>query len=359
MKFLSTLLVLFSFNLAFAGEIILGQSVALNGPTKFLGTEMHKGAKTYFEGTNVKLLVADDKYSPLKCTLNTGDFIKKNVTALFGYVGTPTAKAAVPLAMEAKKIFFGAFTGAGFLSDAHKNPYAFSVRASYCQETDKMVDSLVAKGIKKIAIFRQDDSFGNVGKSCVDSSLARHELKIVGEGRYKRNTVMISKGASRIVESGAEAVILIGSYKPCGAAILFWKKKGFNVPCINISFVGSKELIKNLKGQYDNVYVTQVVPNPWDSSIPIVKEYHEKIGSEFGFISLEGYITAKIFHKALISAGEDANNSDKLKTLIEGLGTYDIGGLSVSFGTDDHRGLSEVYLTKINKDGSFKYVNEL
>ena len=41
-----------------SANIVLGQSCALSGPTKFLGTEMNKGAKAYFSGVSFeKLLV--------------------------------------------------------------------------------------------------------------------------------------------------------------------------------------------------------------------------------------------------------------------------------------------------------------
>ena len=85
---------------------------------------------------------------------------------------------------------------------------------------------MVAKGIKKIAIFVQDDGFGNVGKSCVEKSLKKHGLKIAAEGRYKRNTIAVKKGADIVIKSGAGGVILVGAYKPCGTAIKYWRKKG-------------------------------------------------------------------------------------------------------------------------------------
>jgi ABC-type branched-subunit amino acid transport system substrate-binding protein len=338
--------------------ITIGQSCALKGPASALGKEMQRGAAAYFKGGPIKLETMDDKYEPKLCIKNTNAFIAKNVDALFGYVGTPTSKACVPLAMKAKKIYFGPFTGAGFLADAKKNPYSFSVRASYDAETEKMVDAFVKKGIKKIAIFVQDDGFGAVGKSGVLKALKKHGLTLTGEGRYKRNTIAVKKGADKVIASGAEGVITVGAYKPCGAAIKYFRKKGFNAPIINISFVGSKALAKIVKGKADNVYVTQVVPNPWDKSIPIVKEYQSKVGGNFGFISLEGYITAKIFDIGVKKAGSKANNSDSLKAALETI-NEDLGGLKASFSPTDHRALDKTYLTKINSDGSFSYVSGL
>ena len=62
--------------------------------------------------------------------------------ALFGYVGTPTAAAALPMFTAAKVPFVGAFTGAESLR-APFNRYIFNVRASYYDETEKIVEQLV------------------------------------------------------------------------------------------------------------------------------------------------------------------------------------------------------------------------
>ncbi|MEK7392307.1 MAG: ABC transporter substrate-binding protein, partial [Fibrobacterota bacterium] len=154
-------------------KIVLGQSCALTGPAKDLGLEMSQGASAFFKSTpEVQLVTKDDKYEPNSCELNTKAFLSDKVTALFGYVGTPTSKVAVPLAMGAQTVFFGAFTGAGFLSDYKANPYSFSLRASYDAETQNMVEHLVNDlDITKIGLFIQDDAFGEAGKSGVEKAV--------------------------------------------------------------------------------------------------------------------------------------------------------------------------------------------
>jgi ABC-type branched-subunit amino acid transport system substrate-binding protein len=344
---------------ASAAEFTLGQSAALTGPTMDLGTNLTRGIEAYLASAkDLKLKSLDDKYEPKLTEENTKKLIADNVGALLGYVGTPTSKVALPLATSAKKVFFGAFTGAGFIVDSKENPYSFNLRASYGVETEKMVEDLTKKGVKKIAIFVQNDAFGDVGKAGVEKAMTKRNMKIAAEGRYERNTIAVKGGADTVLAAAPEAVILVGAYKPCAAAIKYWKSKGLDVPFVNISFVGSQSLAEQLKGQTKNVYVTQVVPNPWDASVPVVKEYQSAIKGEKEFISLEGYLMAKVMHLAVQKAGADANNPDKLRSAIESINT-DVGGLKVKFGADDHQGLDTVYLSKINDDGSFSYVNKI
>lgn len=347
-----------------AQNVKLGQSCALSGPAKSLGIGMKTGADAYFKNVSaITLTTLDDKYEPKLCIANTNKLLSDGVTALFGYVGTPTAKVAVPIAMGKKVIYFGPFTGAGFLHDAKKNPYCFRVRASYDMETDMMVKRLTTDlGVKKIAIFVQDDGFGNVGKSGVEKAVKKYAstgVSIVGEGRYKRNTLAVKAGCDKVIASGAEAVILVGAYMPCGSAIKYWKKKGFNVPYINISFVGSKALANLIKADPKNVFVTQVVPFPWNKSIPVVAEYHKAMGNKnIGFVSLEGYIAAKTIHKAIQDAGSTVN-SETLKTALEKMSSYEIGGAKISYSKTDHAGLDYVCVTKIKPDGSFVLIKSL
>ena len=118
--------------------LVLGQSAALTGPAAQLGIQFRDGAVLYFNQVNAKggvngrkieLKTLDDGYEPEKTAANTKKLIADDVFALFGYIGTPTSVAALPLATEAKTPFFAPFTGAQVLREPF-NRYAIHVRAS-------------------------------------------------------------------------------------------------------------------------------------------------------------------------------------------------------------------------------------
>src|ERR1039458_9280967 len=137
-----------------ANTVLLGQSVALTGPAAALGIEMRTGAKVYFDyvnsrggihGRKIELRTLDDGYEPSRTAPNTKKLIEEDgVFVLFGYVGTPTAAAALPIFTQARVPFFGAFTGAELLRDPF-NAYIFNVRASYYDETERIVEQLVSQ----------------------------------------------------------------------------------------------------------------------------------------------------------------------------------------------------------------------
>jgi len=149
-----------------SGRIVLGQSAALSGPAAALGTQFRLGAMLYFDklnakggvnGRTIELQSLDDGYEPDRCAENTKKLIDGGAFALFGYIGTPTSLAALPLATQARVPFFAPFTGAEALRTPF-NRYAFHVRGSYFDETGEIVKQSTAIGIKRIGVFHQNYS---------------------------------------------------------------------------------------------------------------------------------------------------------------------------------------------------------
>ena len=348
-------------------EIFLGQSAALDGPAKALGLGMKAGMEAYFgyindqggvNGRKITLRSYDDGYEPQQCIKHTEMLINTDVFALIGYVGTPTSKAVVPI-IEAREIpYIGPFTGAEFLRNPVKH-HVINIRGSYFDETEGLVRHLVDDlGIKKIACFYQNDSYGKAGLTGVILALKRRDMKLAAEGTYERNQVNVQGAALKIKMADPGAVIMIGAYTPCTAFIKSAKQIGMgDAKFCNISFVGSAALKNALGSDGEGVIISQVVPFPWDKSIPLVAEYHtllEKYSprQEPGFVSLEGFMVAKFFVQALEACGKDLTR-EGLISAIETKGKFDLDGITLTFGPDDHQGMDDILFTKIEGD-SFK-----
>src|SRR5882672_9260734 len=184
-------------------EIRFGIAAPFSGSAKELGRQMKLGIDTAFnrvneaggvEGRMLKLIAADDGYEPTRTTDAMKQLYEKDqVFGIIGNVGTPTALVAVPYALERKLLFFGAFTGANVLRNDPPDRYVFNYRASYVEETDAAVRYLVKMRKiqpKQIAVFAQQDSFGDAGYAGVAKAfrvLGVNDAAILRLG-YKRNT---------------------------------------------------------------------------------------------------------------------------------------------------------------------------
>ena len=356
-----------------ADAVLFGQSAPLEGPASALGQGMRRGILAAFNSANraggihgrtLKLISRDDAYEPDRSILQTTKLIQGDkVFALIGAVGTPTSKAAQPIATAANVPFIGPFTGAGFLRDP-KLTNVINVRASYDAETEAWIKHLTEDlKIKKIAIFYQDDAFGRAGLDGVKAAMAKRGMELAGEATYERNTVAVKTALITLKHAEPEAVVMVGAYTPCAEFIKLARKISFNPVFVNISFVGASALAKELGPDGQGVIVSQVVPFPWDTSLPVVADYQTALKAEdpqaqADFVSLEGYLVGRLATAALEKTGPDPSREGLLAT-IKAAGTFALGGLVMNFGPDKNDGLDEVFMTVIQADGSFKPVQKL
>ncbi|WP_343730337.1 ABC transporter substrate-binding protein [Duganella sp.] len=342
-------------------EIKIGMANALSGPTAALGQGIKAGSEAYFKkvnaaggvnGRKITLVSEDDGYDPQRTATATEKLIKKDgVFALFGYVGTPTSKAALSLVNDNNIPFFAPFTGAEFLR-APLNKNVFNIRSSYFNEIELQVERLVSDaGITKIGLFYQEDTYGKVGKEGLQLSLQKRKLSITGEGHYLRNTEDVDAGLAALLQAKPDAVLMVGTYKACAALVQKAHAAGYKPKFFNLSFVGTANFIKAAGEAAEGVYITQVVPSPFDESLPIVKQYQADLKaagvSDYDYTSFEGYIDAVVLVEGLKKAGPDLTRAGFLSAL-EKLSS-NFGGLDIAFGPQDHQGLNKVYLTKVQK----------
>jgi len=356
-----------------ADKIVFGQATALEGPAAALGQGMKMGLEAAFaeankaggvKGRKLELKSVDDGYEPTKSIEAVKKLLEEDkVFAIAGAVGTPTSAATQPIATAAGVPFIGAFTGAEFLREPYK-PLVMNIRASYFQETEAMVEHLTKDlGASKIAIMYQDDAFGQAGLAGVKKALEKRQMQLAGEGTFERNTVAVKAALLAIKKVEPQAVIMISPYKPAAEFIKLAKQIKLDATFVNISFVGSDALAKELGPIGTGVVITQVVPFPKDTAIPVVGRYQASLkasapGAQPGFVSLEGYLVGR----AIIAALEKVNGEPSRKSLIEAVqkaGTFDLGGFKLAYSDSNNRGSDHVFLTVIQADGSFKAVDHL
>jgi ABC-type branched-subunit amino acid transport system substrate-binding protein len=346
-----------------AGSIVLGQSAAFTGPAAQLGIQMNHGAKLHFDAVNgaggihgqtVELLTLDDGYEPDRCKANTEKFIGDDVFALFGYVGTPTCLAALPLINEAKTPFFAPFTGAEALRDPFTKS-VFHVRASYYDETAEIVKLLTALHLTKIAVFYQNDSYGKAGLEGVKRALKPLGLEPAALGTVERNTVDVAKAVQAIVPVRPDAVVQISAYKSCAAFIRAARTAGYGGTFYNVSFVGSQALADELGTQGQGVMITQVMPYPFSQTTAIAREYLaavRKAGEQAkpNYSSMEGYLAAKVLTEGLRRAGRNPTR-EALISGLESIQNTSFGGFNVNFGPRQHVASRFIELSMLTADG--------
>ena len=355
--------------------IVIGASLPKSGIIKSWGDAVSSGVNSYLNYANennlindkkIEFLTYDDKYEPELTLENTNKLIyEDNVFALFGFVGTPTVKRVLPILYDENIPFFSAFTGASFLRD-NKNENFINFRASYEQEVDALINYLdKQKKLNKIAVFYQNDDYGEEGYVSLLESLKKKGIKLVAEGSYKRNTLSIGHAFNEIKDAHPEVIFMIGAYKTNS---LFIKKAKENenlkdtIFC-NISFGDANSMIKELEKlntNTQNLIFSQVVPSYMNTNIPVVFEYQNLMqkyypNAELGFLSLEAFLSTKVLVNAISRIQGDITR-EKFIYMLESTQNKLLEGIDVKF--EKTQLLNTIYLFEYKNNQFVELKNE-
>jgi ABC-type branched-subunit amino acid transport system substrate-binding protein len=363
-------------------EILFGMNAAFSGPSKELGRGMRLGIDTCFKNINdeggiagrkLRLIALDDGYEPPRALACIKELYEQHkVFAVLGNVGTPTAEAALPYALEKQLPYLGAFTGAKLLRKDPPDRFVFNYRASYAEETAAVVKYLVeVKKLKpqQIAVFAQKDGYGDAGFQGVVKAVRKYGLShedVLRVG-YERNTNKIEPAVEEILKhrERVRAVVMVPTYLPAASFVKAMRDNKMNVICTSVSFVGSEALAEEFKemgAEYaEGVIVTQVVPH-FESQSTAVLRYRELLKKYHpneppGFISLEGYLAACVFAEGLRRAGVELT-TDSFINALETLHDLDLGiGAKMSFGPSEHQGSHKVWGTILDKSARYQMLD--
>ena len=349
--------------LAQSRSILIGQSAAFTGPAAQLGIQFQHGARLAFDRANarggvngraIEWRTLDDGYEPARCEANTRALLGEDVVALFGYIGTPTSLVALPLATASRTPFIAPFTGAQALRDPF-NRYAFHLRASYFDETARIVNQVTQVGMKRVAVFHQNDSYGQAGLDGVTRALKAQQLEAVATGTVERNSTDVAAALAKIMPGKPEAIVQISAYRSCAAFVRAARKAGYTGQFYNVSFVGTQALADELGPEARGVVVSQVMPYPFAPLIPLTNEFltaasaaATKVAANYS--SIEGYIAGRVLIEGLRRAGPAATREGLIAGL-ESMQNFDLGGFGVDFNPRKRVGSSFVDLTILDGTG--------
>jgi ABC-type branched-subunit amino acid transport system substrate-binding protein len=313
-------------------EILLGSSSALGGHASFLGTQYTRGSLAWIRevnasggvhGRKLRLISYDDQYDPPKTLANTERLIHDDKAfMLFGYVGTPTSVNVIATIRENKIPALGFFTGA----EALRTP--------------------VLQGVQL--------------------AMGRRALEICATATHARGGQDVEAAVETIRETGAEAVVMVGTYGALARFIKLCEDDAFRPYYHTVSFVGSeafglelREVQKVRPESLGRIVVTQVVPSPQSTELPAVGKYRELAAKHFpedapNYVALEGFINARVLVEALRLAGPELTRAGLIAAL-ERMEGFDVGiGRAISYGKLDRKGLSSIYHSRLSPDGVFE-----
>ncbi|MGB7192453.1 MAG: ABC transporter substrate-binding protein [Collimonas pratensis] len=360
------IVVLFAANAHADGDpILIGQSAVLTGPFTPNSLAFISGQTLFFNKFNavgglnghpIKVITYDDAYLGDRAAANTERLIKQDhVICLFGTMGTAIGAAMTKVAMEHHSFIFGGLTGAEILRDT-KLP-VYHIRASYADEARRTMTHLRIIGQTRVAVISSDDAYGKGIEEVTLRALSDGGNPAVISLRFDPKQDNLRDIAERVTKSNAQAVYVIAAGLPAINVIRALSVLPSHPPIYTNSVGSSFLLYKELGDKSRGIVLSQVMPPFWQTRLRITKEYQQALQSagqqnQASYMSLEGYITAKVFTEMLRRVPGSVT-TESLRHAIENSGPVDVGDFNLSFSPSKKSGSDFVDITFLSGGGKF------
>lgn len=347
--------------------ILIGQTIALTGGLGEHGKAVLAGAGLYLEkvnasggvaGRRIVLKTLDDGGDGKRAAENTARLADEDkVLAVFGGIEGGPCVASMKVAAEKRVPLVACMAGSPELRDPFQR-YAFTVRAAHFNEFARLIDTAATYGRNKIAFLHSDSDTGRQHLANVRKLLATRGLELALAIPLAAQPEP-AKIAAALKSAGIQAVFNHGSYAQYAAVIREAKKRGLDIQFLAVNS-GAQQMVRLLGEDAIGLIFTQVVPYPWRTTPPVVKEFREEVkerapGTDISFSALEGFISAKVLVQALRRASRPGRPPDReaLVAALEAMQAYDVGGLEVSFTPTARTGADFVDTVIVARDGRF------
>ena len=342
------------------GKWVVGQSAPLTGGNAKFGNDIRDGANAWFasvnakggvQGRSIEMVTLDDKNDRAQAKINTAVLLEShNPVALFGYASATLSLDAIPLAEARGVPFFAPFSGANPVRV--QNPVLFTMRASYGQEMEKMLNFWTSLGFKRVSVIHYDDEVGKQNFGVVAEYLKK--INLVPQALSLKRNQPVGKAEVQALLAQNPDVLLNTTLS--GSAAQIQKElvgMGRMIPTSSLSFVGADQYIAAVGPAGAGVSITQVVPSP-TSPIAAVRDCvkaAEAAGiKQMNTTQLEACFGARVLTEAIRRARRPVNAASVLESL-SNLGAYDLGGFIVSFAPGAQHGSKFVELGMVTRDG--------
>jgi branched-chain amino acid transport system substrate-binding protein len=232
--------------------------------------------------------------------------------------------------------------------------WLFNVRANYHVELNEIVRHLALTGYNRISLLHVDDAFGKDGLEGFNKAMAAVDLKPVSITTFARANPDNAAAAAAIIKGNPSALVILSSSKNTVGVIKEIRKQGGQMQLLTLSNNSSEFFIKDLGEDGACVIVSLVTPAPFGYSniAKELKKAAKETNATVSYAALEGFINAKVVVEGLKRAGKNLTRAGFVKAL-ESIKSEDFGGMTVSFGPNDHTGSEYVDLTMIGRKGQF------
>lgn len=343
--------------------LVVGQTYIQTGPLASLSADPLVGIRALFESVNagggiqgrrIELRQADDGNDADKAAENVRQFIADGAVAILMPIGTTSSLGALKAANEARVPLIAPYSGAAPV--VKFTEYGFPARISFDEEYGRIVNHLFTLGVTRIAFAHNENPGARSAMEATRKFIEQRGHKLLGSVAVEQDGSNAAARAQELAALKPAAVVLSATNAVAAKFIKAFREAGADAKFYSFSFLNGQALHQAIGEDAAGVVVSQVVPYPWNPTLPVVAQYQaamKKIGAtQLSYGSLEGYLNARILVDALRRAGAQPTPAS-LKQALEAFASRDLGGIFVRYTPTEHIGLTFSELSLIRRDGGY------
>ncbi|MEW5723143.1 MAG: ABC transporter substrate-binding protein [Thermodesulfobacteriota bacterium] len=340
-------------------EIVIGVSTPLTGPAALWGTTA-LGLKAWADyindsgginGRKLNVIIKDDGYNPTKSVANLQE-MKAEVFAIAALLGSAPCNASKDFFPENQIPLILPYANVRIYGDQppEKRHWYFQAYPDYEDEAAYLTNyALENLGTKTIALFYQNDDFGNMAKSGVEKALAASggKAKLAAAVPFEVTERALGTHALKMKESGADTVIIYATPSHTAGIVKEMAKVAYK-PTMLTNFTVADPILYKLAGEaWEGMYVAM----PGQISMPgfdpeadkviekLLKYNPELKGKEY--LAEFGAVTMMHLAKGLENAGKDLTREGLIKgmEMIKDWKPEGVGA-PTTYAPDRHHGLN-------------------
>ena len=345
-------------------EIVLGTHTDLSGPTAIWGVGSINGARMRFDeaneaggihGRSIRLIVEDTGYQVPRAIQAANKLLHKDqVFALVFALGTQINNTILPNQMKAGVPNLFPYTGSRSMNEPFRR-LQFTQRGVYYDEMRAgMRYSIEELGKTTPCVVYQDTDYGHENYDAIVDQAATMDIEVAATAAHKPTETEFTATVLRLREADCDVVFMGTVYRDTVLILEAARKMGWDT----VSFVGNDvtygDVVADVPsgasegfmafGHIAELYRDAELS---DDVLDWFDRYEERYGEKPVVAAVEGYRGADVLIQALEKVGPNLT-VDGLVEAMESITDYeDMFGYKLSFGPDDHKGVSESILSVV------------
>ncbi|GFE57389.1 ABC transporter substrate-binding protein [Geobacter sp. AOG1] len=359
------LTIVFSATMAMA-DITIGVNLSTTGPAASLGIP-EKNALSFapktIAGQNVKFVVYDDASDTTNAVQNVKRLVSENqVDLILGPSTTPTSLAVIDVAAGAKTPMLAVASASAIVKpmDA-KRKWIFKVTANDDIYATAMVDHMVKKGVKTVAVIAVDDPYGEANTKEYMTLAQKHGIKTLMVEKFKRTDTSATAQVLKIMGKKPDAVFIAAIGTPSAMPHLALVERGYKGKIYQSGAAANSEFLKvggkAVEGAFmpaSPVLVAEQLPKGYptrDEALKFAKAYEGKFGPRSTFAShiWDAFRVLEVAIPKALKAGKPGTPQfrEALRTAIENTKGIKGAGAVFNLSATDHSGVNQLGMSVI------------